>query len=82
MEELPVVFSGDINFSEHMESKWRDEELLPEAAAQFLEAAKRQQIYLNPEKYEHFTEEDRKNHFMDPTRLYRMPGEALDFTVI
>ena len=27
-------------------------------------------------------EEDRKNHFMDPDRLYRMPGEALDFTVI
>ena len=27
-------------------------------------------------------EEDRKNHFMDPTRRYRMPGEALDFTVI
>ena len=27
-------------------------------------------------------EEDRKNHFMDPTRLYRMPGEALGFTVI
>ena len=41
-----------------MESKRRDEELLPEAAAQFLEAAKRQQIYLNPEKYEHFTEEE------------------------
>ena len=32
-----------------MESKRRDEELLPEAAAQFLEAAKRQQIFLNPE---------------------------------
>ena len=27
-------------------------------------------------------EEDRKNHFMDPDRLYRMPEEALDFTVI
>ena len=65
-----------------MESKRRDEELLPEAAAQFLEAAKRQQIFLNPEKYEHFTEEDRKNRYNDPNRLSQVRGEALNFTAI
>ena len=58
------------------------EKLLPAAAGQFIEATKRQQIYLDPEKYGHFSEEDWKDHFMDPDRLYRMPGETLDFTVI
>ena len=56
--------------------------LLPAAAREFIEATKRQQIYLDPERFGDFTEEDWEKHFMDPDRLYRMPGETLDFTVI
>ena len=58
------------------------EKLLPWAAGRFIEATKRQQIFLDPERFGNYSEEDWKRHFMDPDRLYRMPGETLDFTII
>ena len=58
------------------------ERLLPWAAGRFIEASKRQQIFLDPERFGNYSEEDWERHFMDPDRLYRIPGETLDFTVI
>lgn len=58
------------------------EKLLPWAAGKFIEATKRQQIYLDPERYGNYSEEDWERHFTDPDRMYRMPGEILDYTVI
>lgn len=56
--------------------------LAPLAARMFVAATKRQQIYLNPEKFRHATEEDWEEHFANPKRSGRVPGEALDFFII
>lgn len=56
--------------------------LAPLAARMFIAATKRQQIYLNPAKFEHATEEEWRAHFADPKRSGRVPGEALDFQII
>ena len=71
---LPQIFE-DVQPEEY-------ERLIPLAAKMFLAATKRQQIYLNRKEYEHKTEEEWEAHFTDPNRRYRVPGEALDFTVI
>ena len=72
--DLPQIFE-DVQPEEY-------ERLIPLAAKMFLAATKRQQIYLNRKEYEHKTEEEWEAHFTDPNRRYRVPGEALDFTVI
>ena len=41
-----------------------------------------QQIYLNRAAFENKTPEEWEAHFTDPNRRYRVPGEALDFTII
>ena len=56
--------------------------LAPLAARMFIAATKRQQIYLNPAKFAHATEEEWRAHFADPKRSGRVPGEALDFQII
>ncbi|MDO5121941.1 MAG: CapA family protein, partial [Erysipelotrichaceae bacterium] len=58
------------------------EKLSPLAAKMFLAATKRQQIYLNRAAFENKTPEEWEAHFTDPNRRYRVPGEALDFTII
>lgn len=61
----------------------RDYELLaPLAAKMFVAATKRQQIYLNPEKFAHATEEEWEEHFSNPKRSGRVPGEGLDFFIV
>ena len=83
-----LLYETERIVSDHAPEIFRDirqeeyERLMPFAAAQLIEATKRQQIYLDPEKYGCYTEEEWNDHFMDPDRLYRMPGETLDFTVI
>ena len=72
--DLPEIFE-DVQQEEY-------EKLEPLAAKMFLAATKRQQIYLNAAEYEHKTDEEWEAHFTDPNRRYRVPGEALDFTVI
>ena len=72
--ELPKIFA-DVSAQEY-------ETLKPLAAKMFIAATKRQQIYLNPKKFEHKTPEEWEAHFTDPKRRYRVPGEALDFTII
>ena len=72
--ELPKIFA-DVSAQEY-------ETLKPLAAKMFIAATKRQQIYLNPKEFEHKTPEEWEAHFTDPKRRYRVPGEALDFTII
>ena len=72
--ELPKIFE-DVSAEEY-------EKLSPLAAKMFLAATKRQQIYLNPKEFEHKTPEEWEAHFTDPNRRYRVPGEALDFTIV
>ena len=71
---LPQIFE-DVSAEEY-------EKLAPLAAKMFLAATKRQQIYLNPKEFKDKTEEEWDAHFTDPKRRYRVPGEALDFTII
>ena len=56
--------------------------LSPLAAKMFIEATKRQQIYLNPQEFQSATDEKWNEHFSNPKRSGRVPGEALDFTII
>lgn len=56
--------------------------LAPLAAKMFVAATKRQQIYLNPAEYADASEEKWREHFSDPKRSGRVPGEALDFAII
>ncbi len=56
--------------------------LAPLAAKMFIAATKRQQIYLNPTEYMDASEEKWKEHFLNPKRSGRVPGEALDFAII
>ena len=72
--DLPQIFA-DVQPEEFAK-------LEPLAAKMFLAATKRQQIYLNAAAFEHKTPEEWEAHFTDPNRRYRVPGEALDFTII
>lgn len=56
--------------------------LAPLAAKMFVAATKRQQIYLNPAEYADASEEKWNEHFSNPKRSGRVPGEALDFAII
>lgn len=56
--------------------------LAPLAAKMFIAATKRQQIYLNPMEYTDASDDKWKEHFLNPNRSGRVPGEALDFTII
>ena len=61
----------------------RDYELLePLAAKMFVAATKRQQIYLNPKEFSNASDEQWAEHFANPKRSGRVPGEALDFQII
>lgn len=56
--------------------------LAPLAAKMFIAATKRQQIYLNPAEFEHASDEKWAEHFANPMRSGRVPGEALDFFIV
>ena len=56
--------------------------LVPLSAKVLVEATKRQQKYLNPKEFENATEEKWQEHFMQPMRTGRVPGETLDFHII
>ncbi|MCF0114924.1 MAG: CapA family protein [Erysipelotrichaceae bacterium] len=56
--------------------------LTPLAAKMLVSAYKRQQVYLNPDKFKNASEEEWKEHFANPKRSGRVPGEALDFLII
>lgn len=56
--------------------------LAPLAAKMFIAATKRQQIFLNPTEYAAASEDKWREHFANPKRSGRVPGEALDFSII
>lgn len=56
--------------------------LAPLAAKMFVAATKRQQVYLNPAEYADADQDKWDEHFSNPRRSGRVPGEALDFAII
>ncbi len=72
--ELPAIFA-DVPAEEY-------EKLEPLAAKMFVAATKRQQIYLHPDEFRGASEEKWREHFANPKRSGRVPGEALDFFII
>lgn len=56
--------------------------LAPLSAKVLVEATKRQQKYLNPERFANATDEEWEGHFKEPMRTGRVPGETLDFFII
>ena len=72
--ELPLIYE---------DVQQKDYELLaPLSAKAFVSATKRQQMYLNRDKFINATDEEWYEHFMEPKRSGRVPGEALDFQII
>ncbi len=56
--------------------------LAPLSAKMLIAATKRQMTYLMPEEFKNATEEKWKEHFKEPLRTGRVPGETLDFYII
>ncbi|MDD8048562.1 MAG: CapA family protein [Thomasclavelia sp.] len=72
--ELPKIFTN-VPAEEYLK-------LEPLAAKMFIAATKRQQIYLNPDKFKNATDKEWEEHFLDPKRSGRVIGEGLDFHII
>lgn len=71
---LPRIFT-DVNEEEY-------NLLAPLSAKVLVEATKRQQKYLYPQKFANANAEDWATHFAEPLRSGRVPGETLDFYII
>ena len=56
--------------------------LAPLSAKVLVSATKRQMTYLNPQRFKDATEEEWQEHFKEPLRTGRVPGETLDFYII
>lgn len=56
--------------------------LAPLSAKMLVAATKRQMTYLNPARFKDATEEEWAEHFAEPLRTGRVPGETLDFYII
>ncbi len=56
--------------------------LSPLSAKMHIAATKRQMTYLKPEIFEGATEEQWAEHFREPLRTGRVPGETLDFFIL
>ncbi len=73
-DELPIIFK-DI--------QEKDYKLLsPLSAKMHIEATKRQMTYLKPDEFKDASEEKWKEHFSEPLRTGRVPGETLDFFIL
>ena len=72
--EIPRIFV-DVQPDEY-------ELLAPLSAKVLVEATKRQQKYLNPERFANATDKEWEEHFKEPMRTGRVPGETLDFFII
>lgn len=73
-DELPRIFI-DVQEEEY-------NLLAPLSAKMLIAATKRQMTYLKPEEFKGATEEKWKEHFAEPLRTGRVPGETLDFYII
>ncbi len=56
--------------------------LSPLSAKMHIAATKRQMAYLNPQRFKNATEEEWAEHFKEPLRTGRVPGETLDFFIL
>ena len=56
--------------------------LSPLSAKMHIAATKRQMAYLKPEEFKNATEEKWEEHFAEPLRTGRVPGETLDFFIL
>lgn len=56
--------------------------LSPLSAKMHIAATKRQMAYLKPEEFKDATEEKWAEHFREPLRTGRVPGETLDFFIL
>lgn len=56
--------------------------LSPLSAKMHIAATKRQMTYLNPARFKNATEEEWAEHFREPLRTGRVPGETLDFFIL
>ena len=56
--------------------------LSPLSAKMHIAATKRQMAYLKPQEFKDATEEKWKEHFAEPLRTGRVPGETLDFFIL
>ncbi|MBQ8783247.1 MAG: CapA family protein [Clostridia bacterium] len=72
--ELPRIFV-DVQEDEY-------KLLSPLSAKVLVAATKRQMTYLNPRRFKNATEEEWAEHFAEPLRTGRVPGETLDFYII
>lgn len=72
--ELPRIFV-DVQENEY-------NLLAPLSAKVLVAATKRQMTYLNPQRFKSATESEWKEHFAEPLRTGRVPGETLDFYII
>ena len=73
-DELPRIFV-DVGEEEY-------NLLAPLSAKMLIAATKRQMTYLKPEEFKDATEEKWQEHFREPLRTGRVPGETLDFFII
>lgn len=73
-DELPRIFV-DVQEDEY-------NLLAPLSAKMLIAATKRQMTYLKPNVFKDATEEKWKEHFAEPLRTGRVPGETLDFYII
>lgn len=72
---LPLIF-------ENVEKEEYDK-LAPFSVKAFINATKKQQIYLKPDKYnENTSAEEWHDNFYEPLRSGRVPGETLDFQIL
>ena len=56
--------------------------LSPLSAKMHIAATRRQMTYLNPARFRNATEEEWAEHFAEPLRTGRVPGETLDFFIL
>ncbi len=56
--------------------------LSPLSAKMHIAATKRQMTYLNPQRFKNATAEEWAEHFKEPLRTGRVPGETLDFFIL
>ena len=80
-----IVFTGDIGFDRYMYGKWNDEELISPEILGFLHSA--DHVVANVEGpvapvEQNTTKEEWAEHFAEPLRTGRVPGETLDFFIL
>ena len=80
-----IVFTGDIGFDRYMYGKWNDEELISPEILGFLHSADHVVAHVEgpvAPVEQNTTKEEWAEHFAEPLRTGRVPGETLDFFIL